>query len=275
MQHASRSPARMLKALRWGARDRWGGHASYLALARRRHPATAFGADTRLVIEGFPRTANTFTVFAFQMAQPQPVRLAHHMHAPIQIIAAARRGVPVLALIRPPEDAVLSLVTWAPYVRMERALRAYSRFYERILPHRDRCVVAELADVTTDLGRVIDSINARYGTRFARFDHTPENVQACYRLIEEKSRRPPWADAVNRYVSGTITAEQLAAARDAAGGNGGAVAVSEARVARPSADRDAQRALIRGGYHDPRLARLRKRAERAYRAFTNATAPSA
>jgi hypothetical protein len=119
---------------------------------------------------------------------------------------------------------------------------------------------------------VIDAVNVRYGTAFTRFEHTPANVEACYALIEEKSRRPPWAAAINRYVSGLITADELAAARSAAGGNGGANAVAESRVARPSAVRSAQREQMRGRYHDPRLAAKRERAERLYRAYTGAEA---
>ena len=65
------------------------------------------------------------------------------------------------------------------------ALAAYARFYERILPYRERCVVGRFAEVTSDLGSVIERINGRYGTDFARFEHTPETVERCYRLIEE------------------------------------------------------------------------------------------
>jgi hypothetical protein len=248
------------------ARDVWASHPSYLWFARRHNGPNVVGSDTQIVIEGFPRTANTFSVYAFQMAQTAPVRVAHHLHAPSQVIFAARRGVPAVVLVRPPEDAVLSLASWSPHVSLGHALAAYSRFYERLLPYRERCVAAEFRDVTSDLGRVIDAVNARYGTRFARFEHTPANVEACYALVEEKSRRPPWADAITRYVSGTIALAQLDEARAAGAGtrNG---ELSEARVARPSAVRRDRRDALRGAYLEPRLQRARRRAEQAYREF--------
>ena len=277
MARESRHPlSGRMRGLRWTARDVWAGHASYLAVARFRHSEAAVGPDTQLVIEGFPRTANTFSVFAFQMAQPAPVRVAHHLHAPVQVIAAAKARIPVLVLIRPPEDAVLSLATWSPHIGLEQALRAYSRFYERVARDRSWCVTGEFTQVTSDLGLVIDAVNGRYETAFARFEHTPQNVEACYALIEEKSCRPPWAAAITRYVSGTITAQQLAAARAAARGAGGeGQQLSEARVARPSTARAAAREQMRGHYHHPRLARLRERAERAHNAFGAARAASA
>ena len=255
--------------MRWTLRDKWASHQSYLAVSRRKHGPSVVDQDTRLVIEGFPRAANTFTVFAFQMAQPAPVRVAHHLHAPIQVIAAVRARIPVVLLVRPPEEAVLSLAMWSPYVSLDRALAAYCRFYEHVQPCSSWCVIGEFRQVTTDLGRVVDTVNRRYGTSFSRFEHTSENVQACYRLIEEMSRRPPWAAAITRYVSGTITAEQLAAARTSAWGDRQLAALVETRVARPSPVRTAHREQIRGQYHHPRLAPMRDRAERAYRAVTD------
>jgi len=36
--------------------------------------------DTEIVIEGYPRSANTFAVVAFLLAQGHPVKIAHHLH---------------------------------------------------------------------------------------------------------------------------------------------------------------------------------------------------
>lgn len=36
--------------------------------------------DTEIVIEGYPRSANTFAVAAFLLAQGRPVKIAHHLH---------------------------------------------------------------------------------------------------------------------------------------------------------------------------------------------------
>src|SRR5262245_32533170 len=59
--------------------------------------------DTEAIIEGFPRSANTFAATAFQLAQTKPVRVAHHLHVPSQIIAGARWGIPTIVLVRDPE----------------------------------------------------------------------------------------------------------------------------------------------------------------------------
>ena len=83
----------------------------YLAFARHKyttHNVEVIGSRTELVIDGFTRSATTFAVYAFQLAQDRPIRLAHHLHAPAQLIEAARRGIPTMALIREPQGAILS-----------------------------------------------------------------------------------------------------------------------------------------------------------------------
>src|SRR5918999_5771267 len=81
-----------------------------LPLARLRGHGVPFERDTEIVIEGFPRSANSFAVAAFARAQGRKPKIAHHVHAPAQVIAAARAGIPAIVLIRNPEEAVLEYV---------------------------------------------------------------------------------------------------------------------------------------------------------------------
>ncbi len=183
--------------MRWTLRSRLAEHPAYLRVARRRHGEAVVSEATELVIDGFTRSASTFAVVAFQLAQPRPVRVGHHLHAPGQIIRAVRLGVPVLLTVRPPEDTVLSLVVREPYVTIPQGLTAYARFHERLLAHRDAMVVADFAEVTAHLDRSIARVNARFGTEFAAFDPTPERTRECFDLIEVRSRRPPWSGAIH------------------------------------------------------------------------------
>ena len=129
---------------------------------------------TELVIEGYTRCGTTFAVYALQLSQERPVRLAHHWHAPAQLIEAAHRKIPALLVIRRPEDAILSQLVREPNVTIHDALVAYSRFYECLLPYRHSFVVGEFEQVTHEFGPVIRKLNARFGTSFAEFVHTDE-----------------------------------------------------------------------------------------------------
>jgi hypothetical protein len=147
-----------------------------LPVARWRGHGVPLSADTDIVIEGFPRSGNAFAVGAFAMAQDRAVRVAHHVHAPGHVIAAARRGVPCLILVREPDDAAVDVVRIKPALTPGQAVRGYVRFYRPLLPHRDRVVVATFEEATSDLGAVIRRINERFGTSFGEFEHTEENM---------------------------------------------------------------------------------------------------
>jgi len=141
------------------------------------------------VIEGYPRSANTFAIVALQQAESHPVKIAHHLHAPAQIIWATRKCIPSLVLIRKPVDAVISLCIRQPYVSFRQALRNYIRFYTRIFPYRDKYVVTTFDEVISNYDEIIRKVNARFGTFFAIFEPTEENMRKCYEFIDKMDLR--------------------------------------------------------------------------------------
>jgi hypothetical protein len=144
--------------------------------------------ETQIVIVGFPRSGNTFAVVAFQQAQRERVRIAHHLHMPAQVVRAARWGIPILLLARKPTDAVLSLVVREPGVSIRQALKHYISFYEKAAKYRDSLVVGFFEEVTRDYGVVLERVNAKFGTEFSTFVHSEENVKSVFDHIEEVHR---------------------------------------------------------------------------------------
>ena len=262
--YASRQTVRRI---RWTARARLAEHEQFLPLARVRHGHSVIGRGTELVIDGFPRSANTFAVVALQLAQRRPVRIAHHLHAPAQIMAAVRRGLPVLLTIREPQGAVVSSVVREPHVKVDQALVAYSRFYSRLAPHRAACVVGDFTRITTDLGGLTAELNRKYGTRFEPFQHTDENVSECFSLIDERARRPPWDVHLGYFLSGLETLEQMRAAAQRAGGMRGIEPIPSGRVSRPAVERSRELASALEVYQSRSMSALRAHAERTYAMF--------
>ena len=191
----------------------------------------AIGRHTDVVIEGPPRSGNTFAVVAFQLAQERPASVAHHLHAAAQIAAAAEAGVPAVVLLRRPEEAIVSNVA-SFGVPMRLALREYVQFYQDVWAVRGRFVVAEFEALISDYGAVIGRLNGRFGTRFGLFDHTPENVARCFETIDACYRAGP-------------TPLQYT-------------------TARPSQARHAEKDALRARFHAGRYAELRGEAERLY-----------
>lgn len=220
----------------------------YLALSRlRRRPfmllngvkmvhTSVVSGDTDVVIEGPGRCGNTFAVVAFQLAQERPLNVAHHLHAEAQIIQGVETGVPVILLLRDPEDvAVSTSVSFG--IPLKEVLQDYVTFYTRMLPYRDRVVVADFEQVTNDFGKVIESVNAEFGTTFKVFRHTQENVDRCFNVIDEFYQR---------------TAPEPGRT-----------------VARPSKRRYSNKDALRLEYHQPQCADLRHQSQHLYDTFTS------
>ena len=136
------------------------------------------------MIEGFPRSANTFSAVAFQFSQKKEVRMAHHLHVEAQIIYAAHNKIPILLLIRNPKDAVKSLLVRHPETNQEWALKRYIKFYSNLTPFLDNCHVAKYEDVISDFGKIIDDFNEKFSTSFNRFEHSKENVETVFKQID-------------------------------------------------------------------------------------------
>ena len=198
--------------------------------------------QSELVIEGFPRSANTFSVAAFKYAQTTEVRLVSHLHFAAQIQMAHRWGVPCLVLIREPLSACTSLIIREPVFPPRMLLKQYIRFHRRISRLLDHVVVADFQEVTGDYGAVIQRINEFYGTTFDLFQHTPENVEAVFQSVEKSDQRDQKQNQTN-----------------------------ERTVARPSADRKQMTDAAKQQFAQPKLAGLIQEASRWYELFRERT----
>ena len=101
-----------------------------------------------LLIDGFPRCANTYVYYQLQLASRSAI-IAHHLHSWQQYLFAAAWGKPAYRLIREPDQAVSSIV--AKQGRSPAlAYFQFSVFYyiTNFLPNR----TLEFEDVTSSQG---------------------------------------------------------------------------------------------------------------------------
>jgi hypothetical protein len=189
---------------------------------------------TQLVIEGFPRSGNTFAVVAFEQAQRESFRIAHHLHVPAQVMLAARWRIPTLILMRKPTDAVLSWTIREPWVSVHQALSYYVSFHEKIAGYRHAFVVGLFEEVTQNYGAVLERVNAKFGTQFSPFEHSEDNVSSVFAQIERMHR---------------------------ARGSG---RLDEMRIARPFAGKAESKDALRGELVHPDIRKLTAYAEAIY-----------
>lgn len=142
---------------------------------------------TQLVIEGMPRSGNTFACFAIKHAESQEGRnivVSSHVHTPSAVRAAVGARFPTVVVIRRPLDTVVSLLIAVPHVRFAEAIDEWTHHHREILPYHDRFVVATFDQVTTDFGAVTARVNDRFGTAFARYVPSAENDDAVFAAID-------------------------------------------------------------------------------------------
>lgn len=118
--------------------------------ARNKNKNLLFSTDTDIVIEGFPRCANTFFVIAFKELSVSKLNIAHHVHLTCQIKAALKHKIPIIILIRHPIDCVLSLKIRDPRIGVNIALFWYYIFYKYVHVNRSNIYIKEFNSFTND-----------------------------------------------------------------------------------------------------------------------------
>jgi len=169
-------------------------------LVRAGKRATLARPDTAIVIDGYLRSGNTFSVAAFQVANGPAMHVGRHLHGAGHIQRAVRLGLPTVVLIRRPKDALLSYVIRRDTLTPYDAVIEYVDFYQGAWSAREGFVVGLFDQVISDFGAVIDEVNARFGTSFNRFDHTPDNEAAAFALVEEMNRLECRGEVVETHV---------------------------------------------------------------------------
>lgn len=106
---------------------------------------------TDLVIEGFPRSANTYSVYyvktALKVSGGPDLRISHHTHNVGQLSLAIKLDKPVIVLIRRPIDAILSFMK-----RNDKPFNYVADYYHHfnsyVLNNVDCFHIVDFSDVT-------------------------------------------------------------------------------------------------------------------------------
>lgn len=125
-----------------------------------------------LVIEGFPRSANSFVFTAFRVSQDKKLQIAHHLHHEAQLFLAAKFKIPTVVLIREPFEACISTAIFNNERSIMKALNAWIRFYKSVEQLHDKIVICDFKDVTFNINTLFNKINKKYKTKFKKVKMT-------------------------------------------------------------------------------------------------------
>jgi hypothetical protein len=128
------------------------------------HPALLASCDSEIVIDGFPRSGNSFALFALEAAAGRRLAAAHHLHAPAQLMRAARLGKPGCLVIREPAEAIPAALRKIPQLRAFDLLLAYRLHHAALWRWRGAFVTAPFELMIEDFGAVIARLNRRFGS---------------------------------------------------------------------------------------------------------------
>ena len=160
-----------------------------------------------VVIDGFPRSANTYATHAFIMAQPREIKIGNHCHAAAQFFLSKKYGVPAMLVIREPVGAVSSLMVFRGQSDPTEAIAQYIAFHQPLKRIRGSFLVAPFDLVISDLGECVRQLNAKFKTNFS--SKMPENEVVFLDIAEHRGRFPLSSEKhhVNRW---TVPAAQKA-----------------------------------------------------------------
>lgn len=192
----------------------------YEPMARRREESFRLRRVVRpgdtFVIDGFPRSANTFATHAFLLAQRTPILLGNHTHAASQFHLARSYRVPALLVIREPLGAVASAMVYDGGNDPRPHLVRYIIFHRSVRRSRHHFEVGRFDEVTRNFAGVIARVNARYGSHFLSDYGSDDDVFNSISLQQERVFEATGVrDNSRSTMPSSVKAEANAAARKA------------------------------------------------------------
>lgn len=113
-----------------------------------------------LVLEGYPRSANTYLNRIVRAATGGKLHIANHVHRPQQVRMAVRYGIPCFVLFRHPLDCIASYMVREPGLDIAANLRRYIAFAETTFElYPDSALhILMFEDVVAEPGRICGAI---------------------------------------------------------------------------------------------------------------------
>lgn len=137
----------------------------YFPLARLSGNRRLLRETADLVVDGFPRSANSYVEAAFAYSQSaRRLTIATHSHAAAQILRSVEWGLPTVVLIRQPDEAVASMMEMQKGAQALDQFQDYTAFYRPLLPLIEKVVIAEFSTVISQFDKIVKRVNQKFAT---------------------------------------------------------------------------------------------------------------
>lgn len=164
---------------------------------------------TEIVIDSYPRSANSFFEAAFTMAHKGQIEVAHHAHAAAQVLAGEKKGLPCVVLVREPEAAIASFYEMnGGHYPIWLCTQEYVAFYSALLPVLNNLVVLPTEFLELRFHDLMVFLRDQYALKLEPYE-IDANVRADLFNMVDATGRARNGFAVERY-SATLSAEAKA-----------------------------------------------------------------
>lgn len=162
----------------------------YFKFYARRYPFNqlAVNSSTNICIEGYPRCANSYAVYALVLANNN-LNVGHHLHVPAQIFKSVQMEIPTIVPIRTPEEAVSSFLVFQKSTNADLYLKAYVKFYKSLFHLLDKVVIADFTTIIGDFNKVIQAVNNKYRTNYQVISDLKQRQDEIFKKLKEINER--------------------------------------------------------------------------------------
>jgi len=141
--------------------------------------------DSELVVEAYPRSANTTSMYSLYYSQ-RDLKVGHHLHVPAHVKYAVFHGIPCLVIIREPLDCVASLMVMRNGGDPVSLLKDYIDFAMIVRGLMGGLILVSFKEVVSEgMGTAIERLNLKFGKTFQKPTSSPEEK----RWVEAQVRK--------------------------------------------------------------------------------------
>jgi len=184
----------------------------YAVYARVRKLPFRLTKETQVVVDSYPRSANSFFEAAFTKAHEGRIEVAHHSHAAAQVLSGAARGLPCIILLREPEAAIASLYEMhGGQYPIWLCTQEYVTFYSALVPALDKLMIITTETLETRFYRLMITLRDRWDLPVKPYEIDAAMRSELYKMVD-KTGKARNAGASERY-SERLNSEEKAQRR--------------------------------------------------------------
>lgn len=159
----------------------------FLFKLKKKPQAVIVKRSSKVLIEGYPRSGNTFFVAYFRYFNAHE-DIASHYHAIFQLRKAVKFNVPIVVLVRPPLESIVSLLIRENLLYPRLVIESYINFYKSLQSFKDDIVVADFKEAISEPDLIIRKVNERFMTSFAAEKLTPELRIMVNQIVDQMDK---------------------------------------------------------------------------------------